>query len=104
MVAVSVGVGLGVIEGVSVGRGVRLGIKVRVGSGVKLSTTGWNGVGVALAFGLTVTRLGDGEDAVGFPAESEQEARNVKTQSTLNARRVRKIILVGVRKVGCNQV
>ena len=48
---------VGVAEAVCVGKGVTVGGSVSVGSGVKLSTTGWNGVGVAVAFGSTVTRL-----------------------------------------------
>jgi hypothetical protein len=71
-------VGLGVTDGVRVGKGVKLGGKVRVGNGVKLSTTGWKGVGVALAFGLTVTRLRDGEDSVGSRVENVQDAKNTR--------------------------
>jgi len=87
--AVSVGVGLGVAEGVSVGMGVKLGRNVSVGSGVKLSTMGWKGVGVALAFGSTVTRLRGGEEAGGSPLGSEQETnipptRTLSTQSLIN--------------------
>jgi hypothetical protein len=110
VIAVGEGAGIGVAEAVSVGkgvrlgRGVRLGANVSVGSGVKLSTMGWNGVGVALAFGSTVTRLRGGEEAGGSAEGSVQEARNIKTQSTLIARSVRRVMLVRVREVGCDQV
>jgi hypothetical protein len=96
--------GDGVGEAVCVGRGVRLGGNVNVIDGVKLSTAGWKGVGVALAFGSTVTRLRGGEEAAGFPAGSVQEARSIKPQSTLSARSVRLVMLVGVREVSSDQV
>jgi hypothetical protein len=54
-----------VAVGVSVGRGVDVGSNVAVREGVKLSTAGWKGVGVALAFGSTVTRLRGGDEAGG---------------------------------------
>jgi hypothetical protein len=103
-VAVGVREGGGVAEAVNVGRGVRLGRNVRVGNGVKLSTTGWKGVAVALAFGLAVTRLRGGGEAGGSPEGSEQDARSINPHSTLNARNVRRVILIGVREVYGNQV
>jgi hypothetical protein len=90
-VAVNVGVELGVAEGVNVGWGVWVGRKVSVGSGVKLSTTGWKGVGVALAFGSTVTRLRGGEEAGGSPEGSVQEAIIIRQRKTP---RVRSVVLI----------
>ena len=57
-------------------------------NGVKLSIAGWKGVEVALAFGLTVTRLRGEDEAGGLLGENVQEAMSVKTQSTTSARRV----------------
>jgi hypothetical protein len=101
-VAVKVGSGVGEAEAVCVGVGVKVGRKVGVVEGVKLSTAGWKGVGVAVAFGSTVTRLRGGAEAAGFPAGSVQEASIVKPQSTLSTRRVRLVMLVGVREVSSN--
>jgi hypothetical protein len=64
-----------VAEAVSVGMGVKVGRNVDVGDGVKLSIAGWKGVGVALAFGSTVTRLRTGSEAGGYPAGSVQDAK-----------------------------
>jgi hypothetical protein len=100
LVAVSVEERVGVAEAVWVGRGVRLGRNVKVGDGVKLSIAGWKGVGVALAFGSTVTRLRGGEEAAEFPAGSVQDARNIKPKKTLSARRVRLVMLVGITALG----
>jgi hypothetical protein len=56
-----------------------VGRNVAVGDGVKLSIAGWKGVGVALAFGSTVTRLRGAEDIGGYPVGRVQEAKmNVK--------------------------
>ena len=95
-VGVNVGAGVFVVVAVAVGLGdkVALGDTVNVGAGVNVSPAGWKGVGVALAFGSTVTRLMDGEDAGGFDVANVQDARSVKPQSTLSARRVRIVILV----------
>jgi len=96
MVAVCVGVGMSVFVTVGLGEGVGLGNRVYVGKGVKVSATGWKGVAVALAFGSTVTRLMCGEEAGGFPEGREQAAKSTRQQSTLNARRVRGVMLVGL--------
>jgi len=85
--------GIGVSEAVALGRGVKLGSEVRVGNGVKLANAGWKGVGVALAFGSTVTRLRGGADAVGGASLGrEQDARRIKPKSALSARSVRIVI------------
>jgi len=65
LVAVKVGDGVGVAVDVSVGKGVAVGSSVAVRDGVKLSTAGWKGVRVAVAFGSTVTRLRGGDEAAG---------------------------------------
>jgi hypothetical protein len=93
VVTVSVGVGLGVAECVNVGWGVWVGRKVKVGSGVKLSTMGWKGVGVVLAFGSTVTRLRCGEETGGSPEGSVQEASNIRQRKTP---RFRSVVLVSI--------
>jgi len=93
LVTVWVGMTVGVLVAVSVGRGVMLGSRVSVGRGVKLSAAGWKGVGVTVAFGSTVTRLRGGEEAGESAEGSEQEARSIKPQSTLSARRVRIVII-----------
>jgi len=98
---------------VGLGDDVALGGIVSVGGGVNVSPAGWKGVGVALAFGSTVTRLRRGDDAAGSELANVQEARSVKAHtapkhsgagSTLRARRVRKVILVGCCKVGSDQI
>jgi hypothetical protein len=78
LVAVAVGMGEGVIEAVCEGDGVWLGKKVNVGEGVKLSTAGWKGVGVIVAFGSTVTRLRGGEEAAIFTGRLQETRISVK--------------------------
>jgi hypothetical protein len=51
-VAVKANVGSGVSVG---GSGVKVGMRVGDSSGGRVKGTGWNGVGVGNAFGLTVT-------------------------------------------------
>jgi hypothetical protein len=71
---------------VSVGVGVRLGRNVGVREGVKLSTAGWKGVGVSVAFGSTVTRTRGGEEAGGYPAGRVQAVRVSVKRKKNNAR------------------
>ena len=95
---------MAVVVAVGLGDKVALGGTVDVGGGVNVSPAGWKGVGVALAFGSTVTRLRGGDEADGSGVAYVQDARSVKAQSTLNARRVRIVILIGIREVGSDQV
>jgi len=88
LVSVWVGRTVGVLVAVSVGRGVMLGSRVSVGRGVKLSATGWKGVGVALAFGSTVTRLKGGEEAEGVAPGTVQEASNIRQNRMPGIRKV----------------
>ena len=60
------------------GDGVALGSGENVGKGVKVSATGWKGVEVALAFGSTVTRLKDGEDAGRLLGANVQDSKRTK--------------------------
>lgn len=91
---------------VKVGSGVFVGAAVAVGRGVSLGGKGWNGVGVALAFGSTVTRLrgaggGGGASGVG-PAQDVVRVKS-KTQNTIlneeAAMRGRWIMLVHVLEI-----
>jgi len=81
VVAVKVGESVGVAVAVSVGIGVKVGNKVDVGDGVKLWTAGWKGVGVAVAFGSTVTRLRGKDEADGFTGRLQAVRRIVKMKS-----------------------
>jgi hypothetical protein len=105
-VAVWVGMGVSVAVAVNVGRGVGLGRKVDVGDGVRLSIAGWKGVGVAVAFGSTVTRLRGGEEARGSPLGSVQDVK-IKPQRTLSAQRFINLcvlrVLRGEEKVSINR-
>ena len=85
---------VGVTEAVRLGSGVKLGGSVCVGRGVVLSGGGWNGVGVELALGSTVTRLRSGEGAFGVDGVNVQDVSSIKPQSTLRARDVCNVILV----------
>jgi hypothetical protein len=84
---------------------VALGGRVIVGNGVKLSTAGWKGVGVALAFGSTVTRLKGGEEAGGFAFG--RQATIVTPQRILSAQRLMNLrvlrALRGEKKVRINR-
>ena len=100
---VGIWVFVGVTEGTWLARGGSLGSRVCVDSGTTLLTGGWNGVRVGLAFGSTVTRLRGGEDALGVVAYVQEISKN-KPQSTLIARRVRSVILLGCGEVSSDQV
>jgi len=89
MVAVCVGVGMGVFVTVGLGEEVGLGSRVYVGNGVNVSATGWKGVAVALAFGSTVTRLRGKEEAGGFPEGREQAPKKMSTKTMMIALRLR---------------
>ena len=77
-VAVFVGVKVGVTVGDRLGSAVILGGKVEVFVGVIVWAAGWKGVAVIVAFGLAVTKLKVGIDAVASSGPYEQDGRIIR--------------------------
>jgi len=107
VVAVCVGARVCVYVFVGLGDEVALGGNVNVGGGVNVSSTGWKGVGVALAFGSTVTRLRGGEEAGGSALGREQETSDVRQSRVPRIReifpKITPLLMMSLRASVCRE-
>jgi len=85
-VGTSVAVG-GDAVGVSVGRGVSVGTSVGAEPSVRDAESGWNGVGVAVPFGSTVTRV-SGPAAFPAPDGPQEASSKAPTKSAATLERI----------------